>query len=173
MSYRTEFPDFDPATLPAIPAHWVDQSWHNDMCPSWAAGLATVFVDHVQPEKRDIPDLPRFSVMVGEAEAYSGDDWQAVLAAVDTANADVYSFEEFQQTAEAVDDVEAFIGEAYYPMKLAGNVYMAKLYIVKEKDGGWLLDIGNTEFHASPDDLPTLEAELYNFAVREGYCGRA
>jgi hypothetical protein len=38
MSYREEFPDFDPAAMPAIPQHWGDTSWHNDACPSFDAG---------------------------------------------------------------------------------------------------------------------------------------
>jgi hypothetical protein len=34
MSYRQEFPNFDPATMPEIPTGWEDISWHNDACPS-------------------------------------------------------------------------------------------------------------------------------------------
>lgn len=45
-NFRTEFPDFDPATMPEIPSNWTDTSWDNDTCPSFAAQEnITVFVD--------------------------------------------------------------------------------------------------------------------------------
>jgi hypothetical protein len=87
-TFRTEFPDFDPATLPEIPATWADRSWRNDACPSFQTpnGLA-VFVDYADPAWREMPGLPRFSVQPAEAdhneELFPSDDWAAVLAFVD------------------------------------------------------------------------------------------
>jgi len=91
-SYRTEFPDYDPATLPEIPADWQDHSWHNDACPSWrakgddASGLY-VFVDYATPSQREMADgnAPRFSVMhyadngAERGEVFASDEWADVL----------------------------------------------------------------------------------------------
>ncbi len=88
--FQKEFPDFDPATLPSIPAGFEDVSWHNDSCPSFlneAAGLI-IFVDFANPAVRENPDTKRFCLNVwengntNESLAYS-DDWQDILAAID------------------------------------------------------------------------------------------
>lgn len=88
--YRKEFPDFDPASLPVIPAHWQDESWHNDACPFFVMGATMgVFVDYVDPAMRECgADVPRFSVVRLEDGAHplqpstiiATDDWCAVLA---------------------------------------------------------------------------------------------
>lgn len=92
--YQTEFPDFPAADMPAIPATFVDTSWHNDMCPSFTSdeiGLL-LWVDYLDPSKRKFQDsqgnasYPRFSV---QSQAHgietSGphldtDDWTDVIA---------------------------------------------------------------------------------------------
>lgn len=83
-TYTSEFPDFPPADMPAIPADWQDESWHNDSCPSfYAPGKGVrVFVDYADPDLRDIPDMPRFSVhrVPCGTVLFQGDDWQGVLA---------------------------------------------------------------------------------------------
>ncbi len=87
MTYRDEFPDFDPATMPAIPADWTGISWHNDGCPSWNTGNGLVVcVDYAAPEQREFPEGPRFCVIVDPAisdhneDLFQSDDWEAVLA---------------------------------------------------------------------------------------------
>lgn len=86
MTIATEFPDYDPATLPEIPAGWVDQSWHNDACPCFETEGLQIYIDYADPSQRDIPDMPRFSVQTviyGEAvDLLTTDDWSAVLAIV-------------------------------------------------------------------------------------------
>ncbi len=88
MSYRVAFPDFDPSTMPAIPADWRDTSEHNDAYPSFhseAAGVR-IWVDYADPADREIPG-DRFGVVrqVDWAEGthagdlYTTDDWQDVL----------------------------------------------------------------------------------------------
>lgn len=92
MTFQIEFPDFDPATMPAIPAGWVDQSWHNDMCPSFNARNGTVvFVDFADLAQREFGDMVRrFSVQTdpetsdGNDVLLETDDWSAVLAFVET-----------------------------------------------------------------------------------------
>lgn len=89
MTYRTEFPDFDPATMPAIPAGWRDQSWHNDLCPSFNAGNGkVVFIDFADPAQREMKEGARF-VVLRDPELddcndtmFQSDDWEAVLAFV-------------------------------------------------------------------------------------------
>jgi hypothetical protein len=95
MTYRTEFPDFESA-IPDIflAPPWVDNSWHNDACPSFTLpfydgrGL-TVYVDEADPAKRGIePAGPRFCVFhsdqygafENDAAALESDDLQAILA---------------------------------------------------------------------------------------------
>lgn len=86
MSYREEFPTFDPSTLPDLPKGWTDQSWHNDSCPSFNAGNGmVVFIDFAQPDDREFPECERFTVH-NDPEVHDGndvllatDDWNAVL----------------------------------------------------------------------------------------------
>jgi len=85
MPYRAEFPDFDPATMPAIPAGFDDVSWCNDSCPSFVdegAGMI-LFIDFADPADREVPERPRFSV--GEwdggatgVELFCSDEWPEV-----------------------------------------------------------------------------------------------
>lgn len=89
MTYQIEFPDFDPATLPAIPPHWRDQSWHNDACPSFNAGNGlVVFTDFADPALREFPDGSRFTVHSdpeltnGNDVLLESDNWADVLAFV-------------------------------------------------------------------------------------------
>lgn len=87
MTYQTEFKDFDPATMPAIPAGFDDVSWHNDTCPSFmneASGLI-IFVDYANPAEREFPETPRFTLGTWDDgntgnDIVSTDDWQEVIA---------------------------------------------------------------------------------------------
>jgi len=87
---KTEFPDYDTATLPEIPADFVDGSWHNDACPSWINEDLSLhlYVDYADPSQRDAPTWPRFCLLWidGNEEPHtiaSGDDWQVILDAID------------------------------------------------------------------------------------------
>lgn len=82
MSLAKNFPDYDPATLPAIPAHWADRSWRNDQCPSWACGHMNIWIDWASPSERTEPTQPRYCVEYGDRCELVTDDWQAVLELV-------------------------------------------------------------------------------------------
>jgi len=90
MTYRDEFPDFDPATMPAIPASWSDQSWHNDACPTFDAGNGLlVSVNYADTALREWgSDRPRFTVQRPAedwstvADLLATDSWDEVLALV-------------------------------------------------------------------------------------------
>ena len=62
MTYQTEFPDF--VLDVDLPPGAVDTSWRNDSCPRFEYQTAGVFlfVDYANPEDREFPDAPRFSV---------------------------------------------------------------------------------------------------------------
>lgn len=87
-----EFPDFDQSTLPAIPAGFEDESWHNDACPSFysEALQLRLWVDYAKPEERETFSGGRFTlqheprtdgVIDGEAsDLVSSDEWSDVLA---------------------------------------------------------------------------------------------
>ncbi|MBB5986004.1 hypothetical protein [Sphingobium lignivorans] len=88
MTYATEFPDYDASSLPAIPAHWQDASWHNDPCPFWLISQSMgVFIDYVDPAQKEFPDTPRFAVIRMVEGQHSTDalplletdDWAQVL----------------------------------------------------------------------------------------------
>jgi hypothetical protein len=85
MTYREEFPDYDPASMPAIPAGWTDISWRNDACPSFDAGnMRVVYVDYASPDRREWSEARRFSVTEETPHmrirtVLESDDWQEVL----------------------------------------------------------------------------------------------
>lgn len=88
-----EFPDYSLTDLPAIPADWIDDSWHNDVCPSFVIlaqrsetdQYVKVWVDYKDPEKREINPDERYCVCRYEADStpfdggLSTNDWGAVL----------------------------------------------------------------------------------------------
>ena len=89
--YRKEFPDFEPATHPAIPEGFEDVSWHNETCPHFhnKALRLSIFVDFAAPEAREFPESPRFSVATTDDVGYplddqtgnpATDDWAEILA---------------------------------------------------------------------------------------------
>lgn len=91
-----EFPDFDLVTMPTVPEHWSETSWHNDTCPSFqpCEGLR-VFVDYADQSLSEWCEMPadqyrRFNVQrdrpegwSDDDELYSGNDWNEALAAVE------------------------------------------------------------------------------------------
>jgi hypothetical protein len=90
MTYRTEFPSFAEADLPAIPASWSDLSWHNDACPFFLiTATLGVWVDYADPAQSDFgaEREGRFTVVAMEDSQHidnpeallTTDDWQAVL----------------------------------------------------------------------------------------------
>ena len=91
MTYKTEFPDFD-YELPVIPG-FVDQSWHNDVCPSLVNEELDVILwcDYADASKREMPDLKRFHLIRGEygvpdnqEPICESDDLADIFAAIET-----------------------------------------------------------------------------------------
>lgn len=88
--YRTEFPDFALPNDVAIPAGFVDASWHNDACPSWVhAGLGLrLWISEANPAERDGgAGVSRFYLCrdtEGEdvADLVASDDWSDIEAAL-------------------------------------------------------------------------------------------
>jgi hypothetical protein len=93
MSYRSAFPDFDPATLPPIPDGWEDQSWHNDAMPCFGIGKLHVMIDFADEALRETEGHPRFAVYSFDPDVdemasdvlLATDDWDAVVAFVKVA----------------------------------------------------------------------------------------
>ena len=73
-----------------IPNNWNGVSWGNDVCPSYSCNGWQIFIDHPDPDKREL-EVPRFGVIV-EAEygeyaktlELNSDDFQEVLKYVST-----------------------------------------------------------------------------------------
>ncbi len=80
-----EFPDFDLATLPAIPAHWLGSSWRNDTCPSFQIGdLYQIFIDYPNPAEREWAESCRYTLHSiddggGQHVVVHTDNWNDVL----------------------------------------------------------------------------------------------
>jgi len=82
-TWAHEFPDFDAADLPDLPDGFVDESWHNDACPSFVRGSVTVFTDHADPARRLSQALGyRFSVWWRQDVELDTDDWAEVEAKI-------------------------------------------------------------------------------------------
>ncbi len=86
---RSEFPDYPVADLPAIPAHWSDDSWHNDAAPFFTiAPMVGMFIDWPVAADRETVEQSRFTVVplddgqhVADARTlYHGDDWNEALS---------------------------------------------------------------------------------------------
>src|SRR5215471_6706565 len=90
MTYKTEFPNFPDADMPAIPPGFVDGSWHNDACPSFhneARGLQ-IYVDYADPAKREVEGMTRYTVLQIDSNSVptdllNTDNWDEVLAIID------------------------------------------------------------------------------------------
>jgi hypothetical protein len=93
---RREFPDFDPATLPAIPEGFTCTAWHNDTCPTWAEGQSAdepkagdmmLAIDYADPTLREFPNCDRFSISLysdnGIAYPFvASSDWRNIETAI-------------------------------------------------------------------------------------------
>jgi hypothetical protein len=102
MTYQTEFPDFDPATVPPIPEGWEDCSLAANGCLSWQAGAYIVNVEYADPAMRLKRGSwgDRFYVLEDTVSAdavFSSNDWDAVLAFIANKQKPLYqqAFPEF------------------------------------------------------------------------------
>jgi hypothetical protein len=95
-NYQTEFPDFPPADLPAIPQGFEDNSWHNDSCPNFISaelGLR-IWIDFADSKQRDIMEGSRFTLEPSDNEdnitdAICSDEWPVILEAIEEERAEV------------------------------------------------------------------------------------
>lgn len=84
MTWQTEFPDFPPSGMPALAFPWVDTSWRNDTCPSYALPLFAdgeqgpmLFIEYPDPAEREIPETLRFGFQLDTS------DWENTSADTD------------------------------------------------------------------------------------------
>jgi hypothetical protein len=84
MTFRTEFPDFDPTTMPAIPADWEDISWHNDACPSFKTPNGyTVWIDYADETQREFNAGERFGILDANGdEVHATDNFEVIKSLV-------------------------------------------------------------------------------------------
>lgn len=178
-----EFPDFDQATLPTIPAGFEDISWHNDACPSFEhKGLGLhLFVDYEDPEEREMAspvrfrvdqlELVRYDTEDGEQEHWQwpedgrdtliaeGDDWMAIFAAIREVAAKAVS-------AGRVDEAKGLAYEVELPAEAFAK--MTDLDSAKK----WVMDMTRANliwhFDDGPDDIVVLTLGLPLF--REEDC---
>ena len=86
-SFKVEFPDYPAGDLPTLPAGFVDQSWHNDACPSFVneALKVQLYIDYLDPAMRECgPAINRFNISTTDDDythdVFSSNDWDEVLA---------------------------------------------------------------------------------------------
>lgn len=95
-----EFPDYPAHALPPLPTDtlWHDESWGNDMCPCYhSADGFGVWLDYPNPEQRQFPESPRFTVFDyealarntsrGDSRSWDFETWEEVLAWINAARA--------------------------------------------------------------------------------------
>ena len=86
--YKTEFPDFKLDV--AIPAGFVDNSWHNNVMPCWYRELPdermmVLWIDYADPALRDYPHNVRFvlhlmdSSLTDIEESFASNDIHEIL----------------------------------------------------------------------------------------------
>src|SRR5262245_34813590 len=93
--WQHEFPRFPRDAIPGMPRGFVDVSWHNDTCPSFARGdihedenALTIWVDYPDRSEREYQHGNRYALVRGiyGAEARTvlctSDDWGDILAAI-------------------------------------------------------------------------------------------
>lgn len=89
-----EFPGYPVATLPPIPEHWEDASWHNDAAPFFIINPSLgIWIDYPEPSQRESgDDVCRFCVVrlkdgqhltdLTDPTVGQDDDWFGILAQV-------------------------------------------------------------------------------------------
>ncbi|MGX1323269.1 hypothetical protein AB7M17_006722 [Bradyrhizobium sp. USDA 377] len=106
MTWKTEFPDFPEADMPAIPADFVDTSWHNNACPSFTSDEAelTVWIDYLDVSQREHGSGHRFTIEPQRngveitGDWFSGDDWTEALAFIESNRAEVAARRAYAKT---------------------------------------------------------------------------
>jgi hypothetical protein len=193
---RTEFPDFDIASLPAIPGDWGDVSWHNDACPKFTPPIALpnngrieIFIDAANPEDRENDCGGRF--IVTSVDDNSGedllitDDWQAVLDLIANARAIATEHKPAPIAPAAIEAAKTTTLEAFRASRkpcpdlgatfkdaglhgVSGFTYLEEGCYICEPgiEPGYYLEIENCCYEDK--DLGKLEAILFDWAHSAG-----
>ena len=84
----TDFFDECTADL-TMPKNFRDTTYKNDACPSWGFNVFQIFIDHPDPNERELgPEKPRFCIMLekdyGDTHtwSYECETWEEVLKTV-------------------------------------------------------------------------------------------
>ena len=51
MTYKIEFPDYD--DILSFPEGWIDDSWHNDVCPKFIKDKILIWCDYKEFDRRE------------------------------------------------------------------------------------------------------------------------
>jgi hypothetical protein len=101
--------------------------------------------------------------------------WPMQTVRVDMVEAKrVITLDQFRASGRDCDDLGAALDDCRWDLldggKARGRLYLDVLYIerIMHSEGEWSLLLGNCE--SISNDLPSLEAQLYAWALSEGYC---
>lgn len=88
--WQRQFSDYPRGDMPAIPAGWIDTSWHNDTSPSFQVATGPmgepvqIWIDHPDRAQREVPGIARFLLTRrgpddDMEEIHAGEDWNDAL----------------------------------------------------------------------------------------------
>lgn len=174
MTYRTEFPDFDPATMTPMPEGFEDTSWHNNSMPSFQSDVLglVIYVDFADEALREWKGMKRFSMYDTDGEGalatdepfLSTDDWSEVLAIVTKRTAEFAAFRKSRRFVNVEPETFQF---HYLDGTLHIDVVTEEWPEAARGKGAFHLLIANQEWLS--DNLNELEARLCRWALSEGY----
>ena len=85
--YLDQFPDFELGVT--IPPGWIDTSYRNDVCPSFQVGRFQIWVDYIEPDRREMEEWPRFAITRLDSDEQwvedimASDDFEAIKAKIE------------------------------------------------------------------------------------------
>jgi hypothetical protein len=82
-TWSSEFPDFVLDVI--VPSDFKDISWHNDVCPSFAAHGLRLWIDYKDPGMRELQGQ-RFMLQREDADGEAQNDEDGLLLATDDWN---------------------------------------------------------------------------------------
>lgn len=91
-TWQAQFPDYPVQDMPAIPAHWTDESWEMEPCPQFCHQDLQIFCDYLDPAKREWSENKRFAMFTisGGDPIFETNTWSEVLDAMFHLEAELY-----------------------------------------------------------------------------------
>src|SRR5215469_1610944 len=161
-NWKTEFPDFDhEPPLEWLASHsFTDVSWCNEPCPSWECDVFVIWIDYLDPAKREVPEATLYSLQDEGRTVLATNDWADVRAFVEDGKRDFgagapepegelkHHLVEWRIDVEATHHSAAAV-EAYRILRRPKRIGFgdAVCFVVHQEDGA-------VEEHVDLDEMP-------------------